>query len=145
MLPIDPGGRVLLLRGYDPADPGHPFWFTIGGGTDPGESVAGAAARELREEAGVAADAASLGDPVWRRATEFSFDGTRFQQEEDYFLLRVGSDEVSFDGMDDSEKETVLGYRWLDPAELESLDEPLFPPELPRLLRDLTSPSPGTP
>jgi len=145
VLPIDPGGRVLLLRGYDPADPGHPFWFTIGGGTDPGESVAGAAARELREEAGVAADAASLGDPVWRRATEFSFDGTRFQQEEDYFLLRVGSDEVSFDGMDDSEKETVLGYRWLDPAELESLDEPLFPPELPRLLRDLTSPSPGTP
>ena len=145
MLPIDPGGRVLLLRGYDPADPGHPFWFTIGGGTDPGESVAGAAARELREEAGIAADAASLGDPVWRRATEFSFDGTGFQQEEDYFLLRVGSDEVSFDGMDDSEKETVLGYRWLDPAELESLDEPLFPPELPRLLRDLTSPSPGTP
>jgi 8-oxo-dGTP pyrophosphatase MutT (NUDIX family) len=145
VLPIDPGGRVLLLRGYDPADPGHPFWFTIGGGTDPGESVAGAAARELREEAGIAADAASLGDPVWRRATEFSFDGTRFQQEEDYFLLRVGSDEVSFDGMDDSEKETVLGYRWLDPAELESLDEPLFPPELPRLLRDLTSPSPGTP
>jgi len=145
VLPIDPGGRVLLLRGYDPGDPGHPFWFTIGGGTDPGESVAGAAARELREEAGIAADAASLGDPVWRRATEFSFDGTRFQQEEDYFLLRVGSDEVSFDGMDDSEKETVLGHRWLDPAELESLDEPLFPPELPRLLRDLTSPSPGTP
>jgi 8-oxo-dGTP pyrophosphatase MutT (NUDIX family) len=145
VLPVDPGGRVLLLRGYDPADPGHPFWFTIGGGADPGESVAHAAARELREEAGIAAEAASLGDPVWRRATEFSFDGTRFQQEEDYFLLRVGSDEVSFDGMDDSEKETVLGYRWLDPAELESLDEPLFPPELPRLLRDLTSPSPGTP
>jgi 8-oxo-dGTP pyrophosphatase MutT (NUDIX family) len=145
VLPIDPGGRVLLLRGYDPADPGHPFWFTIGGGTDPGESVAGAAARELREEAGIATDAASLGDPVWHRATEFSFDGTRFQQEEDYFLLRVGSDEVSFDGMDDSEKETVLGYSWLDPAGLESLDEPLFPPELPRLLRDLTSPSPGTP
>jgi 8-oxo-dGTP pyrophosphatase MutT (NUDIX family) len=139
VLPVDPGGRVLLLRGYDPADPGHPFWFTIGGGTDPGESVAEAAARELQEEAGIAADATSLGDPVWRRAAEFSFDGTRFQQEEEYFLLRVGSDEVSFDGMDDFEKETMLGYRWLNPDELESLDEPLFPPELPRLLRELNA------
>jgi 8-oxo-dGTP pyrophosphatase MutT (NUDIX family) len=139
VLPVDSSGRVLLLRGFDPADPAHPFWFTIGGGIDPGESVAEAAARELREEAGIAADAASLGDPVWHRATEFSFDGTRFRQEEEYFLLRVGSDEVSFDGMDDAEMQTVLGYRWLDPAELESLDEPLFPPELPRLLRELTA------
>jgi hypothetical protein len=46
---------------------------------------------------------------------------------------------VSFDGMDDSETQTILGYRWLNPAELESLDEPLFPPELPRLLRELTA------
>jgi 8-oxo-dGTP pyrophosphatase MutT (NUDIX family) len=139
VLPVDSGGRVLVLRGFDPADPDHPFWFTIGGGTDPGESVAQAAARELREEAGITADAASLGDPVWHRTTEFSFGGTRIQQEEEYFLLRVGSNEVSFDGMDDSETQTVLGYRWLNPAELESLDEPLFPPELPRLLRELTA------
>jgi 8-oxo-dGTP pyrophosphatase MutT (NUDIX family) len=139
VLPVDSGGRVLLLRGFDPADPGHPFWFTIGGGTEPGESVAEAAARELQEEAGIAADAASLGDPVWHRSTEFSFGGTRYQQEEEYFLLRVGSDEVSFDGMDDSEIHAVLGYRWLKAAELESLDEPLFPPELPRLLRELTA------
>jgi 8-oxo-dGTP pyrophosphatase MutT (NUDIX family) len=139
VLPVDARGRVLLLRGFDPADPGHPFWFTVGGAPDHGETLAEAAARELREEAGIVADAASLGDPVWHRATEFSFDGTRFQQEEEYFLLRVGSPAVSLDGMDYIEKETVLGYRWLDPAELESLDEPLFPPELPRLLRDLTS------
>jgi 8-oxo-dGTP pyrophosphatase MutT (NUDIX family) len=137
VLPVDARGRVLLLLGFDPADPGHPFWFTIGGGTDPDESMAEAAARELREEAGIDVSAASLGEPVWRRATEFSFDGTRYQQEEEYFLLRVGSDEVSLDGMDDFEKQTVLGYRWLSPADLESLSEPYFPPELPRLLRDL--------
>jgi 8-oxo-dGTP pyrophosphatase MutT (NUDIX family) len=138
VIPVNSGGRVLLLHGFDPADPGHPFWFTIGGGTDPGESMAEAAARELREEAGIDVATASLGEPVWRRTTEFSFDGTRYQQEEEYFLLRVGSDEVSFDGMDDFEQETVIGYRWLSPAELESLTEPFFPPELPQLLRDLT-------
>jgi 8-oxo-dGTP pyrophosphatase MutT (NUDIX family) len=142
VLPIDSRNRVLLLRGFDPADPDHLFWFTVGGGADPGETLAEAAARELREEVGIGADAASLGRPVWRRATEFGFDGTRYQQDEEYFLLRVGSCEVSLDGMDDWEKQTVTGYRWLSAADLDSLGEPFFPPELPRLLRELTSPGP---
>jgi 8-oxo-dGTP pyrophosphatase MutT (NUDIX family) len=140
VLPVDSRGRLLLLRGFDPANPGHPFWFTIGGGIDPGESMAEAAARELREEAGINVHAAALGEPVWRRATAFSFDGTRYQQEEEYFLLRADLDDVSFDGMDDFEKETLTGYRWLSPDELESLGEPFFPAELPQLLRELTSP-----
>jgi 8-oxo-dGTP pyrophosphatase MutT (NUDIX family) len=145
VLPVDARGRVLLLRGFDPADPAHPFWFTVGGAPDHGETLAEAASRELREEVGIRTDAASLGGPVWHRTTEFGFDGTRYRQEEDYFLLRVGSEEVSFDGMDESEKETVLGYRWLNPADLDVLSEPVHPAEISRLLRDLTSPSPGTP
>jgi 8-oxo-dGTP pyrophosphatase MutT (NUDIX family) len=137
VLPVGPGGRVLMLRGFDPADPGRAFWFTVGGGADPGESLAEAAARELREEAGIAADPASLGDPVWHRTVEFGFDGTRYRQDEEYFLLRVGSYAVSLDGMDESEKQTVIGYGWLSAAELESLAEPFGPPELPSLLRRL--------
>ena len=129
---------MLLLRGIDPADPGHPYWFTVGGGADQGETLAQAAARELREEVGIVADAGSLGRPVWRRATEFGFDGTRYQQEEEYFLLRVGSCAVSLDGMDEYEKESVIGYRWCSAADLDSLGEPFFPEELPRLLRQLT-------
>jgi 8-oxo-dGTP pyrophosphatase MutT (NUDIX family) len=136
---------VLLLRGFDPADPGHPFWFTVGGALEHDETLAEAAARELREEVGILAAAAALGDPVFYRTTEFGFDGARYQQEEEYFLLRVGSPEVSMDGMEDLEKQTVLGYRWLSPADLEALSEPFFPGELPRLLRDLTAPRPGTP
>jgi 8-oxo-dGTP pyrophosphatase MutT (NUDIX family) len=145
VLPIDAGGRVLMLRGFDPADPAHLFWFTVGGAPEHGETLAEAAARELREEVGILADAASLGDPVFYRTTQFGFDGTRYQQEEEYFLLRVGAPEVSMDGMEDIEKQTVLGYRWLSPADLEALSEPFFPGELPRLLRDLTAPTPGTP
>jgi 8-oxo-dGTP pyrophosphatase MutT (NUDIX family) len=137
VLPVDADHRVLLLLGFDPADPGHPFWFTVGGGADPGESLAEAAARELREEAGIAADAAALGAPVWRREVEFGFDGNRYRQEEEYFLLWVGSCEVSLAGMDEFEKQTVLGYRWLAADELETLAEPFFPPELPGLLREL--------
>jgi 8-oxo-dGTP pyrophosphatase MutT (NUDIX family) len=140
VLPIDSRNRVLLLCGFDPADPSRPFWFTVGGGADPGETLAEAAARELREEVGIAAEAGSLGRPVWRRATEFAFDGMRFQQEEEYFALRVGSCDVSLAGMDDLEKDTVSGYRWLSVADFDLLGEPFYPPELPRLLRELTSP-----
>jgi 8-oxo-dGTP pyrophosphatase MutT (NUDIX family) len=138
VLPVDPTGRVLLLCGLDPANPGQPFWFTVGGGVDPGETLAECAARELREEVGIAAGPAALGAPVWRRTVEFGFDGTRYRQDEEYFMLRVGSRAVSLDGMDDWEKQTVTGYRWMNAAELESLAEPFGPSELPRLLRGLT-------
>ena len=47
VLPVDPEGRVLLLHGWDPRRPEAPFWFTIGGGAEPGESLPEAAAREL--------------------------------------------------------------------------------------------------
>ena len=89
VLVIDDDDRILLLHGFDPADPGNPFWFTVGGGADPGESLAEAAARELREEVGRAVDASALGEPVWHRVTEFGFDGVRYLQDEDYFVLRV--------------------------------------------------------
>jgi 8-oxo-dGTP pyrophosphatase MutT (NUDIX family) len=133
---------VLLLFGFDPADPGHPFWFTVGGGTEPGESFAEAAARELREEVGIAADVSELGDPVWQRMADYSFAGMRFQQKEEYFLLRVDSCAVSLDGMDRLERQTVTAYQWWSPAELESLAKPVKPAELPGLLRRLTQPGP---
>ena len=40
VLPVDDEGRVLLLHGWDPHHPDRPFWFTIGGAADPGESLA---------------------------------------------------------------------------------------------------------
>lgn len=135
VLVINPAGRVLLLQGFDPADPATRYWFTVGGGLDDGEGTAQAALRELREEAGIAAAADDLVGPVWQRSTEFSFDGTSYRQHEDYYLLRVGLVEVSLAGLDDVERDTVTGYRWWSRQELAATAEPFFPAELPELLR----------
>ena len=139
VLLVDADNRVLLLQGFNPAAPAELFWFTIGGGIDPGESAAEAAARELLEEAGLAVDPADFGEPVWHRIAEFSFDGRRYRQEEDYFLLRTEAFEVSLAGLDAIEQEIVVGYRWWEAAGLEAAGEAFFPAELPRLLRELTS------
>jgi 8-oxo-dGTP pyrophosphatase MutT (NUDIX family) len=55
VLVIDPAGRVLLLEGFDPAEPDSRYWITIGGGLDDGEEAAQAALRERWEEAGIVA------------------------------------------------------------------------------------------
>jgi 8-oxo-dGTP pyrophosphatase MutT (NUDIX family) len=138
VLVIDAGGRVLLLHGFDPAKPDEPYWFTIGGGAQPGESLAEAAARELSEETGIRAQADELGEPVWHEVTDFSFDGTSYRQEQDFFQLRIGSAVVLTDGLDDEEAAVIDGHRWWTVDELESSTEPFYPRELPRLLRDLS-------
>jgi 8-oxo-dGTP pyrophosphatase MutT (NUDIX family) len=140
VLVVDADGRLLLLRGFDPAGREPPYWFTVGGGARPGESLAEAAARELGEETGIIASAGDLGEPIWHEVAEFGFEGRRFRQEQDFFLLRVGvagngAPAVSTDGLDNEEAAVVLGHRWWTLAELESTDEPFYPAELPNLLR----------
>ncbi len=137
VLVIDAVGRVLLLHGFDPARRDEPYWFTVGGGAQAGETLAEAAARELREESGIIVRPADLGEPVWHEVTEFGFDGRQYRQEQDFFLLRVGSPEISSDGLDDEEAAVVDGHRWWTEAELTSTQESFYPVELPRLLREL--------
>lgn len=75
VIPVSPAGRVLLLRGHDPAAPQLPYWFTIGGQIEPLESARQAAVRELREEVGIVVPAVALVGPIYRGEHSYSFAG----------------------------------------------------------------------
>jgi 8-oxo-dGTP pyrophosphatase MutT (NUDIX family) len=137
VLLIDAEDRVLLFRGGDPAAPGLRYWFTPGGGLDPGETFAEGAVRELYEETGLRVDPGTLGEPVHDEVAFFSFDGVKYRQEQRFYLVRVGRWEVSTAGFDGYEAETIDGHRWWSAAELERTDEAYYPTDLVAVLRRL--------
>jgi 8-oxo-dGTP pyrophosphatase MutT (NUDIX family) len=134
VLLVDAAGRVLLLRGFDPARPHHRYWFTVGGGLDADEPAGAGAARELYEETGLRVPAERLGDPVWREVSEFPFAGRWFRQEQDFYLLRVPGWEVDVSGHSELERASVDGHRWWTREELRRTGELFYPRELPDLL-----------
>lgn len=143
VLLVDAAGRVLLFAGFDPARPDHRYWFTPGGGLDPGESPAVGAARELVEETGLRLTPEQLGEPVWRDTIEFPFDGVWYRQEQEFFLVRVPAWEVDTTGFSDVERASVDGHRWWSVDELAGTDERYYPPDLPTVLARVLSPTAG--
>ena len=134
---IDADDRVLLLRMFDPARPDFRYWVTIGGGLEPGETPAQAAARELREETGLVSAPVDLGEPLWRQTTEFPFDGRWYRQDQDFYLLRVETLEVNIDGFEEIERASIDDYRWWSVAELEATSERFYPDALVDMLRGI--------
>jgi 8-oxo-dGTP pyrophosphatase MutT (NUDIX family) len=129
VLVVDRDAHVLLLRGVDPARPADaPWWFTPGGGVDPGETDAEAARRELREETGFRAG--DLGEPVWRRVVDFDFIGRRYRQSEVFFLLEVDRFAVDTAGHSAIERAAVVGHRWWALAELAETSDTVYPSTL---------------
>ena len=91
---MDESGRALLFRGGDPARPeAGTWWFTPGGAIEPGESAEDSARRELRVETGL--DAQDLGSIMFQRHVKHEFEGVHYSQEEDYFLVRCDTFDIS--------------------------------------------------
>ena len=141
VLVVDARGRVLLLRGSDPAQEGSPsWWFTPGGGVDPGESEEQAARRELAEETGLVLEA--LGAPVWVRTVEFDFMGEHYRQSETFFLARVLTHEPDTSGWTAVERLAVHEVRWWDLDDLDRSGETVYPGSLVPELRALLEQGP---
>ena len=136
VLPVDADGRVLLQLGRELHRRSDRFWLTIGGGAERGETLAEAAAREMREEAGIGIDPAELGEPVGATVIEYSaFAVLPVTQYQTYFAIAVDDAEVSFAHQSLIERLTIERHEWLSVDELERRPERLSDPELPRLMR----------
>ena len=139
---LDSRGHVLLLNASDPANRSKPAWWEIpGGGIDPNESTADAAARELHEEVGIRE--AEIGPCVWTQHAQFSFGGFDFDQHEHVhvaWLDRAGhQDDFNPAGLEPLEAMAFVGHRWWEIDELVMSSERVLPYRLLEFLPDLVA------
>jgi ADP-ribose pyrophosphatase YjhB (NUDIX family) len=137
VLLLDPAQRILMMKGRLPSRPEGPsFWFPIGGGVEPGETLEGAAAREIIEETGLTD--ARLGPVVWRREVILEDErGEPWLFMEHYFIARTEGGQLSRAGWAPHEHALTDEVRWWTLPELRLTEEMVFPEQIAGLLPDV--------
>lgn len=130
VLLFDPEGRLLLLKGRLPSAPDAPgWWFTVGGGMEPGETVREAALREIAEETGFGA--VRLGDVLFATDEVLHDRKQRPVRHCSTFLFaRCEGGEPSRAGWQALEREFVDDIRWWTLDELADMSEPVYPADI---------------
>ncbi|MCO7220982.1 NUDIX domain-containing protein [Klenkia sp. PcliD-1-E] len=141
VLVVSPEGRVLLFGGRLTAPDAVPgevlWWYTPGGGVEEGETLRGAAVRELAEETGLVATPADLEGPVWLRRFVGEFGGQQYDNRETFFVLRDVEHVVDVAGRTELEVLADEPHRWWSPTEVAASGERFAPRGLADLLPEL--------
>ncbi|MFF0739433.1 NUDIX domain-containing protein [Streptomyces sp. NPDC004111] len=141
VLLFDAADRLLLLKfRVDPDVPagGH-GWCAPGGGLEDGESEAEAAARELREEIGLAVTPEAVGPKVALTAGYADLGWAEGMFQDNFFHLRVTGHQVDVSGQGAEELRYHAGHRWWTLDELAASTERIHPLGLSGLARDLVA------
>lgn len=112
------------------------FWFTAGGGVEPGESLLEAAERELAEETGWTG--VPLVGPFHRREFDYLNHGEPQPQIEHYFAARTSELPLSRAGWTELERAAVTQWRWWSASELGADQVTYFPRNLVELISTAT-------
>ncbi len=138
VLLFDPQGRLLLVRGRATPAAELSFWFTVGGGVDPGETLEAGALREVAEETGFTE--VELGPVVWERASVFTLaDGETVILKESYFVARCPGGDPSRDAWEPHEVVLMDDMRWWAAEEIAAAEEMIYPERLRELLPDIAA------
>jgi 8-oxo-dGTP pyrophosphatase MutT (NUDIX family) len=127
VLVVDPDGQVLMIHGYDPHAPERTYWYTIGGGVDPGEADVDAAVREVWEETGLRVTPEDLVGPVHQDQAEFPFEGRTFVQHQVFFVLATEHYQPRPVALEDTEIRSTVEIGWIDPAAREAAGQQVYP------------------
>lgn len=128
---VDRDDRVLLIHGHDPARPERGwYWFTPGGGLEPGETLAQGAVREVQEETGLVLPEPALGPVVAESRIEFGFEDLLVRQHNRFFVVRVDAFEVDTSGWEPAEQRAQGEVRWWPRADLATTAETVYPEDL---------------
>ena len=124
VLLFDERGRVLLFFVDNPSAPDRRGWILPGGGLEPGETFAEAAARELLEETGIAG--ARLSDSVHDGEELFLYEGQWIRKRELYFVARADSSQpIDVSRRTEEEQRLLISQRWWPLADLQASGEPI--------------------
>jgi 8-oxo-dGTP pyrophosphatase MutT (NUDIX family) len=122
----------MLKTHFDPEVGLPPRWITPGGGIDAGETVLGAALRELAEETGIQSTPEALGDLIWKTEGRWDWaDGQNHHTFVDHFyLLQITDFELDVSGWTEDEHRDVVEHRWWSITDLKDSGESVSPPGL---------------
>lgn len=137
---VNAQNETLLVRGHDFSDTSHWWWFTVGGGLQPGENPREGAVREFFEETGYRLVPQDLVGPVLRRHATFDFHSLTCKQDELFFFARIeGKPLMNRKHQTETEKQVLDELKWW---KLENLEQEIeqgtvvYPLNFVSLLRD---------